>query len=131
MSPTIPAALVVTFSLFIACAFAFFVSGAYLLLFKIKKANRLLKHPYLNDRAYGQYPLNIRTEILLDYFIRLTFPTSNVWLAANSNHLLAHVDPKSVPMDVKWPIMGLWASCFIGTPIMVTLWVLLMSADAR
>eukprot|EP01037_Dinobryon_pediforme_P000588 gene588-590_t len=82
------------------------------------KANHLFKHPYLEGRAYSQYPLNLRMEILLDYFIRLVFPKSTVWLAANSNRLLAHVNPKAIPMDVKWPIVGLWGSCLIGTPVM-------------
>jgi len=131
MPDTLPATLVICFSLFIACAFAFFISAAYLLLFKMKKANRLFKHPYLEGRDYAKYPLNIRMEILLDYFVRLMFPTSVVWLAANSNRLLHHVNPKSIPMDVKWPIVGLWGSCLIGTPVMVTLWILLMSSGTK
>jgi hypothetical protein len=131
MPDTLPAALVTSFSLFIACVFAFFIAGGYLLLFKIKKANHLFKHPYLEGRAYSQYPLNLRMEILLDYFIRLVFPKSTVWLAANSNRLLAHVNPKAIPMDVKWPIVGLWGSCLIGTPVMVILWIILMSSGSK
>ena len=124
-------ALVYSFSLFIACSFVFFISGAYLLLFKIKKANQLFRHPYLVHRSFRQYPLNIRLTIVLDYFLRLTFPKSTVWLAGNSNELLKHVDPANIPMDVKWPIIGLWAGCAVGMVAMLSLWILLMAGAGR
>ncbi|MEI6117147.1 MAG: hypothetical protein WCP99_21600 [Burkholderiales bacterium] len=124
-------ALVYSFSLFIACSFVFFISGAYLLLFKIDKANQLFRHPYLDQRAFKQYPLNIRSMIVLDYFIRLTFPKSTVWIAGNANQLLKHVDPAKIPMDVKWPIIGLWGGCAVGMVAMLSLWILLMAGGGR
>ena len=124
-------ALVYSFSLFIACSFVFFISGAYLLMFKINKANQLFRHPYLVQRSFRQYPLNIRLTIVLDYFLRLTFPKSTVWLAGNSNELLKHVDPANIPMDVKWPIIGLWAGCAVGMVAMLSLWILLMAGAGR
>ena len=124
-------ALVFCFSLFIACSFVFFVSGVYLLMFKINKANHLLKHPYLAQRSFKQYTIGIRMTIVLDYFLRLTFPHASTWLAGNANQLLKHVDPENVPTDVKWPIMGLWGSCLIGMIAMVTLWVLLIAGGAN
>ena len=119
-------ALVFSFSLFVACSFVFLVSGTYLLMFKIDKANRLLKHPYLAQRTFKQYKIGIRMTIVLDYFLRLTFPHSTVWLAGSANQLLKHVDPDSIPTDVQWPIMGLWGSCLFGMIAMVTLWALLI-----
>ena len=124
-------ALVYSFSLFIACSFVFFISGAYLLMFKIGKANQLFRHPYLDQRSFNQYPLNIRMMIVLDYFVRLAFPKSTVWLAGNSNALLKHVDPAKIPMDVKWPIIGLWAGCAVGMVAMLSLWILLMAGAGR
>ena len=124
-------ALVYCFSLFIACSFVFFISGAYLLLFKIDQANKLFRHPYLDQRSFKQYPLNIRSMIVLDYFIRLTFPKSTVWIAGNANQLLKHVDPAKIPMDVKWPIIGLWGGCAVGMFAMLSLWILLMAGGGR
>ena len=124
-------ALVFSFSLFIACSFVFFISGAYLLMFKINKANQLFKHPYLTQRAFRQYPLNLRMTIVLDYFLRLAFPKSDVWLAGNANQLLKHVDPDNIPTDVKWPIIGLWGGCAVGMVAMLALWILLMAGGVR
>ena len=124
-------ALVYCFSLFIACSFVFFISGAYLLLFKIDQANKLFRHPYLDQRSFKQYPLNIRSMIVLDYFIRLTFPKSTVWIAGNANQLLKHVDPAKIPMDVKWPIIGLWGGCAVGMVAKLSLWILLLAGGGR
>ena len=131
MAPYLSLALTYSISLFVACSFVFFISGAYLLIYKINKANQLFRHPYLERRSFQQYPLNIRLTIVLDYFIRLAFPKSTVWLAGNSNELLKHVDPASIPMDVKWPIIGLWAGCAVGMVAMLALWVLLMAGGGR
>lgn len=131
MSHYFSVALVFSFSLFIACSSIFFISGIYLLMFKIDKANRLFKHPYLAQRAYKQYPIGIRMTIILDYFLRLVFPKSDKWLAGNANALLKHVDPDSIPTDVKWPILGLWGGCAVGMIAMLTLWILLMTGAVR
>lgn len=131
MAHPLSLALVFSFSLFIACSFVFFISGAYLLLFKIDKANQLFKHPYLAQRSFKQHPLNLRLTIVLDYFLRLAFPNSNSWMAGNANQLLKHVDPDNIPTDVKWPIIGLWGGCAVGMVAMLTLWILLMAGGGR
>jgi len=119
-------ALHFSFTTFITCAMVFFISGTYLMLFKIRYANELFKHPYLTQRTFGQYSLSIKMTIVLDYFLRIAFPKSDTWIAGNANELLKHVDPQDIPTNVKWPIVGLWASCFIGMVAMLTLWALLI-----
>ena len=119
-------ALHFSFTTFITCAMVFFISGAYLMLFKIRYANELFQHPYLTQRTFGQYSLSIKMTIVLDYFLRIAFPKSDTWIAGNANELLKHVDPQDIPTNVKWPIVGLWASCFIGMVAMLTLWALLI-----
>jgi hypothetical protein len=118
--------LTFSFSLFITCSFVFVISGVYLLMFKIKEANQLYKHPYLREKNFNQFTLSIRLTIILDYFLRTLFSRTNLWFAKNANKLLAHVDPKDIPMSVRWPIVGLWGSCIIGLLAMVTLWATLI-----
>ena len=69
--------------------------------------------------------------ILLDYFLRLMFPNSRIWLAGHANTLLAHVDPKTIPWNLRWPIVGLWSGCFIGMIAMLLLWTLILSGAAK
>ncbi|MBZ1351908.1 hypothetical protein KZZ10_14790 [Alcaligenaceae bacterium LF4-65] len=126
MSEYIAVALTFSFSLFIACSFVFVISGVYLFLFKIKEANQLYKHPYLREKNFNQFTISIRLTIVLDYFLRTLFSRTNLWFAKNANQLLSHVDPKELPMSVRWPIVGLWGSCIIGLVSMVTLWATLI-----
>jgi hypothetical protein len=126
MSEYIAVALTFSFSLFIACSFVFVISGVYLFLFKIKEANQLYKHPYLREKNFNQFTISIRLTIVLDYFLRTLFSRNNLWFAKNANQLLSHVDPKELPMSVRWPIVGLWGSCIIGLVSMVTLWATLI-----
>jgi hypothetical protein len=126
MSEYIAVALTFSFSLFIACSFVFVISGVYLFLFKIKEANQLYKHPYLREKHFNQFTISIRLTIVLDYFLRTLFSRTNLWFAKNANQLLSHVDPKELPMSVRWPIVGLWGSCIIGLVSMVTLWATLI-----
>ena len=122
MSEHLAVVLTFSFSLFITCSFVFVISGAYLLLFKINEANTLFKHPYLREKKFNQFTISIRLTIILDYFLRLLFSRTNLWFAKNANQLLSHVDPKEIPMSVRWPIVGLWGGCIIGLLSMVTLW---------
>ena len=122
MSEHLAVVLTFSFSLFITCSFVFVISGAYLLLFKIKEANMLFKHPYLREKKFNQFTISIRLTIILDYFLRLLFSRTNLWFVKNANQLLSHVDPKEIPMSVRWPIVGLWGGCIIGLLSMVTLW---------
>ncbi|MEI8402814.1 MAG: hypothetical protein WCG12_18580 [Alcaligenaceae bacterium] len=126
MSEYLSVALQFSFTLFIICTFTFFISGAYLLLFKIRYANDLFKHPYLLKRSFNQYSWSIKMTIVLDYFLRISFPKSKTWIAGNANELLKHIDPQDIPTNVKWPIVGLWAGCFIGMIAMLTVWAVLI-----
>jgi hypothetical protein len=126
MSEHIAVALTFSFSFFITCSFVFVISAAYLFLFKIKEANKLYKHPYLREKSFSQFTISIRLTIILDYFLRTLFSRTNLWFAKNANQLLSHVDPKEIPMSVRWPIVGLWGSCIIGLVSMVTLWATLI-----
>jgi hypothetical protein len=122
MSEHLAVVLTFSFSLFITCSFVFVISGTYLLLFKIKEANALFKHPYLREKKFNQFTISIRLTIILDYFLRTLFSRTNLWFAKNANQLLSHVDPKEISMSVRWPIVGLWGGCIIGLLSMVTLW---------
>jgi hypothetical protein len=126
MPEYIAVALTFSFSLFITCSFVFVISGVYLFLFKIKEANQLYKHPYLREKKFNQFTISIRLTIVLDYFLRTLFSRTNLWFSKNANQLLSHVDPKEIPMSVRWPIVGLWGSCIIGLVSMVTLWATLI-----
>jgi hypothetical protein len=126
MSEHIAIALTFSFSLFITCSFVFVISGAYLLLFKINQANQLFKHPYLREKNFNQFTISVRLTIILDYFLRTLFSGTKLGFANNANQLLSHVDPKEIPMSVRWPIVGLWGSCMVGLVAMLTLWAILI-----
>jgi hypothetical protein len=126
MSQHLAVVLTFSFSLFITCTFVFVISGVYLLMFKIKEANQLYKHPYLREKNFNQFSISIRLTIILDYFLRTLFSRTNLGFAKNANQLLSHVDPKEIPMSVRWPIVGLWGSCMIGLVVMVILWATLI-----
>jgi hypothetical protein len=118
----------IAFSLLIACIFTSVVCGAVLFFFKTARINEVLKHPYLKQRSFKQYPLSVRATIALDYFLRLAFPGRKFWVAGQANQLLAHVQPKEVPLDVKWPVIGFWGACLLGLPTLIVLWVVVMIA---
>ena len=115
-----------TFTLLVACALTSLASGVVLLLFRLRKTNEVLRHPYLKQQTWERYPLPIRAAILLDYFLRLCFPKSNFWIVGQANRLLAHVQPADVPTRLKWPLIGLWAGCFVGIAAMLVLWTLIL-----
>ncbi|MBB5213602.1 hypothetical protein [Parapusillimonas granuli] len=119
-------ALPFSFTLLVACALASIVSLAVLVLFRLRETNQALRHPYLDQRPWERYPLSIKAAILLDYFLRLAFPKSGFWIAGQANHLLRHVRPADVPTRIKWPLVGLWAGCFVGLAAMVVLWIIVL-----
>lgn len=112
-------------TLMIACALTSLVSGAYLLLFNVRRTNQVLRHPYLAQYPWERLPLSLKANVLLDYFLRLNFPTRQNGLFGNANRLLPHVQRDDVAMGIKWPLMGLWGGCFIGMISMLALWVLI------
>ncbi|MEI2415679.1 hypothetical protein V8Z80_05800 [Orrella sp. JC864] len=118
-------ALSIAFSLFVACASVFLISGVYLYFFKLDRTNAVMKHPYLQHQPFHRYPRSLQMGMLLDYFFRLAFPNSQFSLIGHANRQLAHVDPKAVPTDVKWPLLGLWGGCWVGLAAMIAVWILL------
>lgn len=118
-------ALPMAATLMIACALTSLVSGAYLLLFNVRRTNQVLRHPYLAQYPWERLPLSLKANVLLDYFLRLNFPTRQNGLFGNANRLLPHVQRDDVAMGIKWPLMGLWGGCFIGMISMLALWVLI------
>ncbi|NYT63024.1 hypothetical protein H0A66_11935 [Alcaligenaceae bacterium] len=119
-------ALPFAFTLLVACALTSLVSGLMLFLFRLRKTNEVLRHPYLKQHPWERYPLSIRTAILLDYFLRLCFPNSTFWIFGQANRLLPHVTPTEVPSRIKWPLIGLWSGCFVGIFAMLLLWGLIL-----
>lgn len=117
-------AMAMAFSLFLLCFITCTICGI-VLFFKKKQINATLKHPYLQHRPFDQYPLAIQASIMLDYFFRLMFPDTRIWLIGNANDLLPHVDPKKTPLALKWPIVGFWGSCWLGLIAMIALWIML------
>lgn len=118
-------ALSFSFSLFIACASVSLISAVYLFFFKLDRVNAVMKHPYLEHQPFRKYPRGLQMGMLLDYFFRIAFPNGRAWLIGHANRLLAHVDPRTVPTDVKWPILGLWGGCWVGLLAMICVWSLL------
>ena len=115
------------FSLLVACFFASAVSGLVLFMTH-RRINAVMRHPYLEKQAFHQYPLSLQAAILLDYFLRISFPRSSFFLMGHANKLLKDIDPRDVPLSIKWPIVGLWGGCFLGIIAMVVVWVSMLVA---
>jgi len=122
--------LPVSFTLFVVCALTTVVSGVALLLFKRRRLNQAMRHPYLQQRSWEALPWSARATILLDYFLRLAFPRKTTWMCGDANRLLAHVSPTEIPTALKWPLYGLWVGCGVGLVVMLLLWMLLLVAPA-
>lgn len=122
MTPT-PFAYLFTFSfsLLVACFSAAALSALAMWL-SHRRINAFFKHPFLEHRAFHQYPLSIQLSITLDYFLRILFPRGQRSLIGHANRMLKHIDPRDVPLLVKWPIVGLWGGCFLGLLAMMIVW---------
>lgn len=120
-------ALPVSFTLFVACALTTLASALVLILFKLRRLNGIMQHPYLKQMPWEKLPMGIRATILLDYFLRIAFPRKSFWIAGDANRLLAHVTPSEVPGTLKWPLYGLWVGCGVGLIAMLALWTLLLT----
>jgi hypothetical protein len=125
-SPIFLYALSTAFNAFVACFLLTTISLVTIYFFKLNRINDVLKHPFLEHGPFKKFPRSIQTGILLDYFLRLMFPKATYGMFGEANRNLAHVDPTKVPMDVKWPIVGLWLGCWIGLVATITLWILLI-----
>lgn len=124
-SPLYTYALTAAFNVFIACFFVSAISLVTIYMFKLNAINDAMRHPFLELRPFKKFPRAVQAGILLDYFLRLSFPRMRFGLFGHANRALAHVDPAKVPFGVKWPLMGLWAGCWIGLIAMITVWILL------
>lgn len=125
-SPLYAYALTAAFNVFVACFLVFGISLITIYTFKLNRINDTLRHPLLKQRSFKQHSWGTQAAILLEYFLRLLFPHATYGLFGHANRELAHVDPAKVPVDVKWPIMGLWAGCFIGLLAVISVWILVL-----
>jgi len=126
MSPaTLSYLFTFSFSLLVACFMAAALSG-FAILMMHRRINALFKHPFLEHRAFHQYPLSIQSGMMLDYFLRVAFPRAKWSLAGHANRMLKHVDPRDIPISAKWPLVGLWGGCFVGILSMIAVWSLLL-----
>jgi len=118
--------LPLAFTILVTCALASIISGLALFMFKLRKTNEIMQHPYLKHQPFDRYPFSIQAAILLDYFFRISFPRSRFWLIGNANQLLRDVHPNDIPTTIKWPLVGLWGGVFIGLIAMAFLWGFLL-----
>jgi hypothetical protein len=119
-------ALTTALNLSATCFLIVVVSLATIYMFKLDRINDALRHPMLQHAPFKRLPRSLQAGILLDYFLRLAFPRAQRSVFGQANQALAHVDPAKVPIDVKWPIVGLWGGCWVGLVAMIALWVLLL-----
>ncbi|ALM81761.1 hypothetical protein ASB57_01215 [Bordetella sp. N] len=126
LMPALNYAMIVAFNVFVACFFIAVVSLGFIYLFKLNELNDTMRHPLLAKQPFKRLPRSLQAGILQDYFLRLFFPTLKFGLFGYANRVLAHVDPKKVPLRLKWPLMGLWAGCWIGLIAMISLWTLML-----
>lgn len=115
------------FAVLAACLITAIVSGIVLFFVSWRRINDEFAHPLLKQRAFQHQPMSMQAAITLDYFFRMVF-TGNKGhgLIGNANRLLAHVDPKTLPLSVRWPVAGFWGGCFLGMIAMVVVWVFVL-----
>ena len=118
-------ALPFCFTILVACALTCLISLAVIFLFRIRRINEVMQHPYLKKMPWERLPTSLKTTVLLDYFLRITFPKRKKGMAGQANQLLAHVEPMDLPTSLKWPISGLWGGCLLGLVVMPLLWLLI------
>jgi|SRR5690606_167784 len=116
-------ALPFSFTILVACALTCIISMLMIFVFRTRRINEAMQHPYLKARSWESYPFAVRTTILLDYFLRIAFPKRQKGMAGQANRLLAHIDPADIPTSLKWPIMGMWGGCLLGLIVMPLLWL--------
>jgi len=110
-----------------ACLLTVLVSGIVLFFLNWRRINEAFAHPMLKQRAFQHQPFSIQAAITLDYFFRMIFTGSKrPGLIGNANRLLAHVDPKTLPLGVRWPVAGFWGGCFLGIIAMVVVWAFVL-----
>ncbi len=114
-----------SFTILVACALTCLVSMLMIFLFRIRRINEAMQHPYLKKLPWERHTFGMRATILLDYFLRIMFPRRKKGMAGQANLLLAHIDPTDVPNSLKWPIIGMWGGCLLGLIVMPLLWIMI------
>ena len=116
-------ALPFTFTILVACVLTCLLSMLMIFVFRIRRINETMQHPYLKARPWEGYPFGMRATILLDYFLHIALPNRKKGMAGQANRLLAHIDPTDIPTSLKWPIMGMWGGCLLGLIVMPVMWL--------
>src|SRR5690606_9459227 len=106
-----------SFTILVACIMTCLVSALFLYL-NIRRINLAMRHPYLKKYHWEQLPFTVT----LDYCPRLTFPRGQAWVLGQANRILAVTDPTDVPMRLRWPSVGFWGGCFLGSVALLVLW---------
>lgn len=114
-----------SFTLLVACVMSCLVSALFLYI-NIRTINQAMRHPYLKRYRWEQMPATVKLTITLDYFLRLMFPRSKFWVCGQANRLLADIDPRDIPLRVRWPVVGFWGGCFLGILSMLVLWLMIL-----
>jgi len=114
-----------SFTLLVACVMSCLVSALFLYL-NIRTINQAMRHPYLKRYRWEQMPATVKLTITLDYFLRLMFPRGKFWVCGQANRLLADIDPRDIPLRVRWPVVGFWGGCFLGILSMLVLWLMIL-----
>lgn len=115
-----------SFALMVTCLLVCLISGFVLFFLRWRDINNHFKHPLLEVRSFKRYPFSLQAAITLDYFLHMVFPKGKSGMIGNANHMLRHVNPKKLPLAVRWPVAGFWGGCLFGMIAMVSVWVLLM-----
>lgn len=118
--------LAYAFSLVTLCFIVCALCGILLFFVQTDKINAVFQHPLLKHGSFRQFPLVVKTTIFQDYFFRLAFPGFNFGIFGHANRQLKHVEPRNVPFSLKAPIVGFWASCWVGLVAMIAVWVILL-----
>ncbi|NYT24983.1 hypothetical protein H0A73_15395 [Alcaligenaceae bacterium] len=114
-----------SFTLLVACVMSCLVSALFLYM-NIRTINQAMRHPYLKRYRWEQMPATVKLTITLDYFLRLMFPRGKFWVCGQANRLLADIDPRDIPLRVRWPVVGFWGGCFLGILSMLVLWLMIL-----
>ena len=115
-----------SFTVLVACTLTCVVSMLMIFLFRIRRINEVMQHPYLKQMPWERHALSTKATILLDYFLRFMFPKRKKGMAGQANQLLAHIDPADVPNSLKWPIVGMWGGCLLGLIALPLIWIMVI-----
>lgn len=90
-----------------------------------REINDYYQHPLLDQIPFKDMQFSMQAGVYLDYFLHLLFPKATKGVTGNANLLLKHVDPKVVPLSMRWPIVGFWGGLLLGLTFQVVFFVLI------